>query len=83
MEPKDLNFFPSIEEMKKEFEEAAQKESIREFKGFSFRPEGERNALLFILQNYKEPKYENDYLRGILLEYPLADIEFFYQRFGF
>jgi len=66
--------------LKNEFEKSAQSENIREFKGVSFRPEGERNALLLILLNLQKHEYENDYLRGLLLEYPIADIEFFYQR---
>jgi hypothetical protein len=69
----------------KEFERAAQIEGIRLFKGVSFRPEGEQDALLFILYALQSPfgTSINSYADGLLLGYSLADIEFYYQREGF
>lgn len=66
----------------KEFEQAAQREGIRLFKGVSFRPEGEQDALLFILYALQSPfgTSMNPYVDGVLLGYSLADIEFYYQR---
>ncbi len=66
----------------KEFEQAAQREGIQLFKGVSFRPEGEQDALLFILYGLQNPFgiSLNPYADGVLLGYSLADIEFYYQR---
>lgn len=66
----------------REFEQATQKEGIRLFKGVSFRPEGEQDALLFILYALQSSFgiSINSYVDGVLLGYSLADIEFYYQR---
>jgi hypothetical protein len=70
------------------FQAVAQAEGIREFEGVSFRPSGERNALLFVkawLATQKEIKQHgaNSYLLGLLLGYDTDDIAFFYQRSSF
>ena len=62
---------------------ATEEEHIREINGISFRPEGERKALLlakFILMKDHGNIERNDYLIGILLGYEVDDILFFYKR---
>jgi hypothetical protein len=67
------------------FEKLAEAENIQELDGLSYRPEGKRNALLFIKQRllYKSGDLYNDFLQGYLLGYDKKDIEFFYQRWEF
>lgn len=76
------------------FNAVARAEGIREFEGVSFRPSGERNALLLIkawltIQNMRKQARSEakqigaSYLLGLLLGYDTADIEFFYQRIAF
>jgi hypothetical protein len=64
------------------FRITAKAEGIKELDGVSYRPEGERKALLFIKHNLIEQienKY-NSYLTGLLLGYDVQDIEFFFRR---
>jgi len=67
-------------------EQTAKAEDIREFEGVSFRPNEERNALLFVkfdlLKQYGLIQ-ANRYMQGHLLGYPDKDIAFFYQRSAF
>lgn len=75
------------------FKAVAQAEGIREFEGVSFRPSGERNAVLFTKawltmrtshkQSGEVQQIGASYLVGLLLGYDTADIEFFYQRRNF
>jgi len=70
----------------KVFEQLAEAENIQELDGLLYRPEGKRNALLFVKQGllYDQGDFSaNDFLQGYLLGYDKIDIEFFYQRFGF
>lgn len=65
------------------FERVMKSESIKELDGVLFRPEGERNALLF-LKVVNDPLLDiNSYLVGSLLGYNPHDIEFYYQRWAF
>jgi hypothetical protein len=69
-----------------DFVRLASAENIKEIDGVSYRPEGERNALLFAKQNLLNEQSDspsNDYLQGYLLGYDEKDIEFFYQRWDF
>lgn len=75
------------------FKAVAQAEGIREFEGVSFRPSGERNAVLFTkawLTMRTSHKLSGEvqqigasYLLGLLLGYDTHDIAFFYQRSDF
>jgi hypothetical protein len=68
------------------FEQLAKQQDIQELNGVSYRPEGKRNALLFIKQAllYERNGFSaNDFLQGYLLGYDKKDIEFFYQRWEF
>ncbi len=68
------------------FEQTAKAEDIHEFEGVSFRPNEERNALLFVKFNLLKQHgliKSNDYMHGHLLGYPDKDIAFFYQRSAF
>lgn len=76
------------------FNVAVNIEDIRQVERVSFRPEGERNALLLVKASKIADKARPDdisemsegigpILYGILLGYDEADIAFFYQRFPF
>ena len=68
------------------FKQAAKAECIKEINGLSFRPEGEKKALMlakYLLLNKLEKKPFNHYLNGLLLGYAITDITFFYQRGSF
>lgn len=67
------------------FDYFIKKENIKELEEVSYRPEGERDAFLFVKQWLLSGKrcISNDYLCGFLLGYGKDDIEFFYQRIAF
>lgn len=68
------------------FEQLAKAENIQEIDGVLYRPEGKRNALLFVkrrLLDKKSDSLANHFLQGHLLGYDEKDIEFFYQRWAF
>ena len=67
------------------FKSAVKAEHIRQLGKISFRPEGERKALLFAKHRLNELVHYayNSYLTGLLLGYDPRDIEFFEQRGGF
>lgn len=64
------------------FEQLEKAENIQELDGVSYRPEGKRNALLFVKRQLltEDKDSPNKFLQGLLLGYDQKDIEFFYQR---
>ena len=65
------------------FERVIKSENIKELDRVLYRPEGKRNALLFIKAMNQPLLVNNSYLVGTLLGYNPDDIEFYYQRHAF